>query len=114
MDYRDEMDFAVEAARATLPAEAYCAAQWSLHYGPSGGGAEMSYKDALTELRAWADSVNDWIVTDIGYGCEGEDGELDCGCDADEGCDGHEFELGRIDSVDIIRAVVGKELAAYL
>jgi len=114
MDYREELDFAVEAAKATLPAEAYGAAQWSLHYGPNGGGAEMSYGDAMTELRAWADSINDWIVMDIEYGREDEGGEIDCGCDADEGCDGHESEVGRINSADIVRAVVGRELAAYL
>ncbi len=74
----------------------------------------MSWSEAIAALRGWADGINDLILTDFEYGCEDEEGDLDCGCDADDGCDGHEVEIGRIDSADIIRAVIGRDLAAYL
>jgi hypothetical protein len=106
-DYRDEFESAVDYARSTLPQEAHSAASWSLHYGPSGGGARLSWDEALDELRAWAESVSDVVLFDLV--------PADCDEDSDEDSDEwREVECGRIDSADIIRAAVGRELASYL
>lgn len=35
--------------------DALAAAMWDLHFGPSGGGSEMSYTECLRVLQAWAD-----------------------------------------------------------
>ena len=103
MDYREELELAVEAAESKRPQDAYDAAMYSLHYGPAGGGADMSWGDAIAALRGWADDVRDVRLIDIVYD-EDEDGEeVEC-----------EVELGCIDAADIVRGVVGRELAGYL
>ena len=99
LDYREELEYAIDCAAQSLPREAYGAATYSSHYGPAGGGADMSWDDAIAALQVWADSISD--VTLYEYG-EDEDGEE------------VEYEAGCIDSRDIIAGVIGKELAAYL
>jgi hypothetical protein len=98
-DYREELEYAIDAASATLPREAYGAAQWSLRYGPSGGGADVSWEDAITELKAWAETVDSVTLWEYGIDDDGEEVE---------------YESGYVDSSDIIAGVIGKELAGYL
>lgn len=76
--------------------EALAAAQWSLHYGPSGGGAGMSFGDAVRVLSAWADDIPDPAV---------------CLYDID---DDTETWCAIADARDVVRAIVGPELLPYL
>lgn len=99
MEYQDEFETACEYARQSLPVEAHGAAQWSLYYGPSGGGASMSWRKALNALSEWADSVES--VTLYEY-AEDENG-VEC-----------EIEAGYIDACAIVKAIVGAELAHYI
>lgn len=106
-DIRDELESAIECARQSAPIEAIAAAKWSLHYGPSGGGARMSFEEAILALQTWADSVSDITLT--------ESYPVECDEDSDEDSDEwQELEIGRIDSRDIVRGIVGRELVAYL
>jgi hypothetical protein len=100
IDYREEMELATDSAAATLPREAYGAATFSLHYGTVGGGADMSWDDAIAALREWADSVHDWSIIGSEYDEESDDW--------------NDYEVGSIDSRDIVAAVIGKELARYI
>ena len=98
-DYREELEFAVDCARENMPDEVRAAigeCNASLYYGPSAG----AWVSPLAIVAAWAESVNDVILTDNIYSDDGEDWE--------------EGEVGHIDSRDIVAAIVGKELAGYL
>lgn len=99
MDYQEELELAANYAASTLPRDAYGAASYSLHYGPSGGGADMTWEEAIAALRAWADTISDVTLTEYGYDDDGEE---------------YEYEVGCIDASDIIRGVIGKEMASYL
>ena len=99
MEYQEEFEHACEYARQSLPREAYGAAQWSLHYGPSGGGSVIDWKEPLEILSAWADNIEG--VTLYVYG-EDENGE-EC-----------EIEAGYIEAGAIVREVLGAELASYV
>lgn len=99
MDYQEELAMACDYARESLPAEAYVAAMGLLYYGPSGSGAEMSWDEALAALRDWAGNIQDVVLTDYTYDDDGE---------------GYEHEAGQIDASDIIRAVIGHDIASYL
>ena len=98
-DYREALDDAIANAKESLPRDAYGAATYSLHYGPSGGGAEMSWDDALKALRAWADDLSDIELTEYGFDDDGEEVE---------------YVAGVIDSRDIVAGVIGRDLASYL
>jgi hypothetical protein len=99
MDYREELELAIDGARESLPKAAYGAASYSLHYGPSGGGADMSWDEAIAALRDWADGIDDAVLTDF---AEDDDGEET------------EYEIGHLDAGDIVAGVIGRELARYL
>ena len=75
--------------------EALTSAQWSLHYGPS-GGARMSFGDAVATLSAWADDIPDPTV---------------CLYDMD---DDTETWCAVADARDVVRAIVGPDLLPYL
>ena len=98
IDYQEELELAIDAAAESLPQEAYGAAMFIL-YWHAGGGAEMSWDDALAALRAWADTVEGVTLYDYGI---------------DDNGDEVEYEAGYIDAGDIVRGVIGRELAGYL
>jgi hypothetical protein len=97
MEYREEFEYACDSARQSLPKEAFGAAQWSLFYGPS--GAEMSFDDAISSLRDWADKIETVRLYEF---------------DEDECGEEIEVEAGEIDACDIVREIVGRELYAYI
>ena len=103
MEAREALTDAIAYARDTLPApvrEALAAANWSLQYGP--GGADMSFGDAVRVLSAWADDIPDPTVW-IAYDDADDDAEDDAG----------EY-LAIADARDVVRAIVGPDLASYL
>ena len=99
MEYQEEFECACEHARQSLPREAYGAAQWNLHHGPSGGGASMTWQESIDALSAWSNNIQGVTLYECG---EGEDGE-EC-----------EIEAGYIEASAIVREVLGAELASYV
>ena len=98
MDYKEEFELACDFARESLPREAYNAAQWNLHHGPSGGGASMTWQESIDALSTWSDNIQGVTLYECG---EDENGE-EC-----------EIEAGYIEASAIVREVLGAELASY-
>jgi hypothetical protein len=105
--YDEELDLAIDYAMESLPRDAYAAAKWSLYEGP-GTGARMSFEEAIANLEAWAERIHDWVIEDY---VEVPDF---VGADCDDGDEYVLVEVGRIDRRDIVKAVIGADLAQYV
>ena len=100
-DIREEIDLAVDRREENMPKhveQAKADALWSLRYGPSGGGCVYSFEAALEILRDWAETVED-VQIEVDYDEETEESVY-------ESIDGSREE--------IIRRVLGRDLAAYI
>jgi hypothetical protein len=106
-EYDDELDLAVDYATESLPKDAYAAARFALYEGP-GCGASMSFDEAVAKLEAWANGIQDWVIEDY---VEVPDF---VGADCEDGCEEVLVEVGRIDRRDIVKAVLGADLAEYV
>jgi hypothetical protein len=92
MDYREELELAVDWVRESMPAsvqEAIGLAKGSL-YGIPGGRWS-----SLEVVQDWAGNVDSVTL----YECDD---------------DGDEYEAGEIPAADIVEMIVGRELARYL
>ena len=97
-DYREELESAIDWARESMP-EAVKAAvsecNASLYYGQSAG----AWTRPLAIVSDWANSIADIHLIDFAIDDEGEECEIDA---------------GSIDCREIVRGVIGRELAQYI
>lgn len=75
-------------------------ATWLLYYGPSGGGCDMTFEQAINVLSEWAGHISDGFFDEDGYPQSFEDFEAGDTCQVDR----------RI----IIHQYLGRDLAPYV
>ncbi len=96
------------------------AANWDLYQGPHGDGEYPGFQSAVREISNALDNVGDlWVDVEFGGWCEREPTwHHDCSendCVDSCGDDGQWPEFwAHVDRSDVLRAIVGKELVAYV